>query len=227
VYNKKAAPVKMPHLSIFGGVYIAHRAHQLHKINKIREISLEYSRGEHIPAERPSAQLPSRLPHENRTTIDFLGTELANSGTNYKRLRLKLLGMTYHEYIQSTHWRKFRKRYIKGLKSNQCEVYNCRNRAVLLHHRTYTRLGEEHRDDVFFICNSCHDQVHEYIRRKRRHNKKQQNRHDALGEPEKFTRLPRSGHRQKMYLPWGGLFDCRFKADTKSKAQGSNAQSTR
>jgi len=66
----------------------------------------------------------------------------------------------YKHYLQSDHWKKFRKFYFARKKPKGCQF--CRFRDPLqLHHITYERLGHERLEDVVAICDSCHEEVHD------------------------------------------------------------------
>ncbi len=70
---------------------------------------------------------------------------------------------TYKEYLQSDHWRTFRKQYFLERNSKGCEF--CKANVPLdLHHRTYARVGREKSSDVIPLCRSCHDEVHDLQR---------------------------------------------------------------
>lgn len=79
--------------------------------------------------------------------------------------------MNYREYILSSQWRAFRF-YVLEQRGECCEFCGARREAAYddtvfhLHHLDYSRLGHEHPEDVIVLCRSCHDDVHEFPKRK-------------------------------------------------------------
>lgn len=73
---------------------------------------------------------------------------------------IKLLrSLPYQQYLQTEHWEgtseiaKWRARY-------KCQV--CSNQESLnTHHRTYKNKGNEKKEDLIVLCNSCHKTFHE------------------------------------------------------------------
>lgn len=63
----------------------------------------------------------------------------------------------YPDYINSPHWREVRARFRNSDRPQTCI---CGADGVLLHHKTYQRLGAEHLDDLVALCAKCHDMVH-------------------------------------------------------------------
>ena len=64
----------------------------------------------------------------------------------------------YQAYLQSEHWKSFRKEQLKtrGYRCQQCgRKYNLR-----VHHKIYERLGHELPEDVLVVCNKCHAKIH-------------------------------------------------------------------
>ncbi len=75
--------------------------------------------------------------------------------------RLKVLGMTYAQYLASDHWKEVRRRYKASDLPQDC--LGCGESRVDLHHRTYTRLGFEQLTDLIPLCRECHQKVHDYL----------------------------------------------------------------
>ena len=76
--------------------------------------------------------------------------------------RLANLGFaSYDEYLFSSHWTNFRKRFI----GRKCE--GCGGRWVNLHHVNYERLGAELDEDVVPLCRDCHEYVHKVCKERR------------------------------------------------------------
>lgn len=72
--------------------------------------------------------------------------------------RLARYGFTnYAAYVKSSRWQTTRRRWHKAKGYPPCV---CGDPAVLLHHKTYQRLGEEALDDLVAMCDDCHSTVH-------------------------------------------------------------------
>lgn len=66
---------------------------------------------------------------------------------------------TYHEYLKSSHWRNFKKRYFAS-HPRLCAVCGS-SEKIELHHVSYERLGNEREDsDVKPLCRPCHEVTH-------------------------------------------------------------------
>lgn len=68
-----------------------------------------------------------------------------------------------NEYLFSEHWSKTRRRLFgKNRQKRYCA--GCRKDDVSLdvHHKTYTRLGNEKLRDLILVCRDCHSKIHEY-----------------------------------------------------------------
>ena len=68
-----------------------------------------------------------------------------------------------HKYLGTTHWRKFVARYKASDRKQTC--FACGQENVVLHHRTYERLGNERLSDVVPLCNSHHIELHRRVER--------------------------------------------------------------
>jgi hypothetical protein len=86
-----------------------------------------------------------------------------------RRAALRALGFkSYEDYLESQHWRSFRKlvldtqRVRSGLEHNVCESCLSAKDGIKLqlHHLTYARMGNERIEDVKVICRECHQKVH-------------------------------------------------------------------
>jgi hypothetical protein len=82
------------------------------------------------------------------TVLVVLGLTLATRG----RRRHSLL---YTTYLRSPLWRLRRRIWILQA-HGRCENCRRRRRPLTIHHRTYTRLGHEHRSDIRVLCRQCH-----------------------------------------------------------------------
>jgi len=79
----------------------------------------------------------------------------------HERLR-KLGHATYADYLRSPHWQKVRRRYFASGLPKGCWI--CGARPVVLHHRTYVRLGREYLADLQPLCRRHHADVHAHER---------------------------------------------------------------
>jgi hypothetical protein len=67
--------------------------------------------------------------------------------------------VNYNEYINSDEWR-IRARMIRKAAGNRCQLCNCNNKSLHVHHRSYDRLGDEHPGDLTVLCEDCHKKFH-------------------------------------------------------------------
>ena len=84
-----------------------------------------------------------------------------------KRKKAVPLGQKdYRDYINSKAWK------IKRLERIKLDGYRCQicgtTRRLNVHHLTYIRLGCEDLDDLITLCESCHERVHEEMRREKK-----------------------------------------------------------
>jgi 5-methylcytosine-specific restriction endonuclease McrA len=61
----------------------------------------------------------------------------------------------YMRYLQSSDWRKRRKRLIKEA-CGCCQRCGRERKALQVHHITYERLGCELDTDLMVVCPACH-----------------------------------------------------------------------
>ncbi len=71
---------------------------------------------------------------------------------------------TYQTYLQSTHWKATRTKYIKrtydgATKCKLCAGYG----PIEIHHITYARVGHEARKDLIGLCRECHELLHDVM----------------------------------------------------------------
>jgi 5-methylcytosine-specific restriction endonuclease McrA len=79
------------------------------------------------------------------------------------RRKLRRLGFnSYGAYLQSSHWRKYRDRYVASGLPLCCTA--CGSSKYQLHHVTYDCLGDERLSDVIPLCRECHERVHEHAK---------------------------------------------------------------
>jgi hypothetical protein len=75
--------------------------------------------------------------------------------------------ISYREYLLTPHWQDVRRRFfasrlvIRNSNNRPC-CTGCKRSDVrlLLHHRTYKRLGKERLTDLVLVCDRCHEQIH-------------------------------------------------------------------
>jgi hypothetical protein len=72
--------------------------------------------------------------------------------------KLRKLGYkNYSDYLKSGHWQEMKVR----VKKKRCI---CKNDDRLeLHHKTYSRIGEEHLSDLVWLCHNCHEYLHDIV----------------------------------------------------------------
>ena len=65
---------------------------------------------------------------------------------------------SYFEYLCSDEWHLTRERFRASGLHQTCLV--CFDPNVDLHHRTYSRLGDERLDDLVALCRRHHEEIH-------------------------------------------------------------------
>jgi len=71
---------------------------------------------------------------------------------------------SYKNYLNSEHWKDVKYRFNKSKLNKKC-CYACKNKENLnLHHKTYKRLGHEKLNDLIYLCQSCHNIVHNILK---------------------------------------------------------------
>ena len=169
-------------------------------IEEIRNRSKQYASGK----EGTISDIP---PSE--ITVEWLASTLHTRTAVYvKRLKLQQIGQNYTKYINSTHWKTFRKAYIKQ-RGIACVVVNCDRIGKILHHRTYANLGYESFNDVFLVCVHHHDTIHNLIRRRYYNRQQSSKSHNHQSPPKQLYRENKIDINPNN-LPWGGLFDRNF-----------------
>lgn len=74
------------------------------------------------------------------------------------RRKIKTNNENYQTYLQSDHWKNFRK---TQLIANNYQCQRCGSKDNLqVHHKTYKRRGHELSEDVIVVCNKCHEKLH-------------------------------------------------------------------
>lgn len=66
----------------------------------------------------------------------------------------------YDEYLKTKHWRKLRLN-IAYKHNNRCQMC-CKliKSGYHIHHLTYKNIGNEKDSDLMFLCESCHNKIH-------------------------------------------------------------------
>lgn len=108
-----------------------------------RRLSLEKWLDEHLDSLSPEAQKELKnLKNKYETASDID----KNPYTPEK----------YDQYLESEHWKNFRKEIID--KNKRCQI--CGNKAKQLHHLHYRTLYKEQPSDVIALCDKCHCFIH-------------------------------------------------------------------
>lgn len=84
---------------------------------------------------------------------------LDRDSTTSESVSKKNNSVDYYEYINSDQWR-IRARMIRKAAGNRCQLCNCNDKSLHVHHRSYERLGDEHPGDLTVLCEDCHAQFH-------------------------------------------------------------------
>lgn len=71
----------------------------------------------------------------------------------FARIR-KAKAMNYQAYLKTPHWKHTRKKIIARDKS--CVLCGSTEHLVV-HHRRYDNIGNEHDDDLVTLCTTCHN----------------------------------------------------------------------
>lgn len=78
--------------------------------------------------------------------------------------RQALYGMgfaSYREYLASAHWADVRRRFWASKLPKHCS--GCQSTVgLVLHHRTYKRIGTERLTDLILVCRDCHRDIHKF-----------------------------------------------------------------
>ena len=88
----------------------------------------------------------------NKKLIICRDTEEVITGTTKKEC--------YEKYLNSKHWRDLRKN-IAYKQSNRCQIcYKLIKKGYHIHHLTYDNIGNEKDTDLMFLCENCHNKIH-------------------------------------------------------------------
>lgn len=64
----------------------------------------------------------------------------------------------YKQYLQSNHWREFRRKIYSLRKT--CQNCSAKNKKLNIHHKNYDCLWKEKNSDVIVLCQDCHYRFH-------------------------------------------------------------------
>lgn len=102
--------------------------------------------------------------HLNNTAKNYNFIDEKQKKPNRKSKKLNLAHKpskrNYETYLESSHWKNFKKSYYI-LHEKKCAVCGTKLN-INLHHKHYKSLGEESFDDVIPLCYDHHTRLHEY-----------------------------------------------------------------
>jgi 5-methylcytosine-specific restriction endonuclease McrA len=127
-------------------------------------------RSEAIRMQRALVAARTSAPGRWESAALFCGTcienvlERRNSQARLERLaqqaRLSELSkMTYAEYLSTPEWRA-RRTAALAWAGYRCQLCNENGAALHVHHRVYTRRGDERPEDLVVLCSAHHSQFH-------------------------------------------------------------------
>ena len=67
--------------------------------------------------------------------------------------------MSYQEYLRTPEWRATKAAALAWA-GYRCQLCNCGDEELHVHHRVYTRRGRERLEDLIVLCGTHHRQVH-------------------------------------------------------------------
>lgn len=109
------------------------------------------------------------IPHYNPKNEEEFNNRLAFIRIKFKKslniIRLKRKKETsywnienwYIGYLQSSMWKRQRELILRD-RNYKCE--RCQEVAIIIHHKTYERVGYELPEDLMAVCLNCHDKEH-------------------------------------------------------------------
>lgn len=86
-------------------------------------------------------------------------TEKVSYEGNYNKFLDALNNMEYIDYLNTNHWKHFRKEAIKFY-NNKCQICGKKEENLNLHHSNYGNRGRETFNDVTLLCSKCHNIFH-------------------------------------------------------------------
>jgi hypothetical protein len=69
--------------------------------------------------------------------------------------------MNYNDYLNTEHWKHFRKETLKFY-NNRCVICSS-EKNLNVHHKNYSNRGRETFNDVIVVCNKCHKEIHQML----------------------------------------------------------------
>ncbi len=110
----------------------------------------------------PAAQWPEVVTalegYIKRDMQTALESQLVTPSITPERLAA-LRAMPYEEYLRTSEWRARRQEALKRA-GYCCHLCNSNESPLEVHHRTYERLGAEAPEDLYVLCDSCHQWYH-------------------------------------------------------------------
>jgi hypothetical protein len=113
-------------------------------------------------ADIPAAQWPEvvttlegYIKQDMQTALD---SQLVTPSITPERLAA-LRAMPYEDYLRTPEWRARRQEALKRAQY-RCYLCNTNQSPLEVHHRTYERLGAEAPEDLYVLCDSCHQWYH-------------------------------------------------------------------
>jgi len=74
--------------------------------------------------------------------------------------RKELRRMPYADYLDTPEWARTKKRMLRRA-HGRCQVCNGADTTLHVHHRDYSRRGNERNADLVVLCKECHQTFHE------------------------------------------------------------------
>lgn len=126
----------------------------------------------------------------------------------------------YEKYLESEKWKKTRIR-IAQQRNYTCEicskvVYGRFN----IHHRTYAHLGNELDDELMFLCENCHTELHIALRAKENNKTKKKEERKTCSNCYYSQIMEYTGKTRKKVL-WCNMKYCEAKNNICSKYRRS------
>jgi hypothetical protein len=68
--------------------------------------------------------------------------------------------MSYNNYLKSTHWKRTKEAFFQN-RTKKC--FLCHNKKdIVVHHKRYSTIGFERKNDLRYLCQNCHNKIHKY-----------------------------------------------------------------
>lgn len=94
----------------------------------------------------------------NKIEFDF------NETWDVRTTVLKSLGISYEDYLKSSHWRSLKEKTLRRKRFKHCAKCNS-TENINLHHKHYRFLMHVHElHSIVPLCKVCHNKVHEIAR---------------------------------------------------------------